>query len=259
MGEQTTKENKFKDPKLYLIALGMILLAAVLIVALLRDRWVSRDKNQITVMGEGKVAYQPDTATINLGMQINKAATSQEAMSQLNQKIAAIMAAVGKLGVQKDQIATSGYNVSPNYDYKNGSQTVSGYNAAETLAIKVEGVDKNSNLVGKITAAAGTVGSNQVEGIDYSISSLNNLQQEARIKAIEDARVKAQALAQAAGIKKLGPVVSWEDASNGPQPVPLYNKALMAPATSDAVVPPAQVPAGTQDVTVDVDVNFATH
>jgi uncharacterized protein YggE len=240
-----------------LIIVGMVLVAAVLVVALLRDRWVNQDKNQITVMGEGKVAYQPDTAVINLGMQINQAATSQEAMDQLNQKISDIISAVGKLGVQKDQIITSNYNVSPAYDYKNGSQTVTGYNANETLAIKVEGTDKNPDLVGKITAAAGTVGSNQVQGVDYSVSSLNNLQQEARIKAIEDARVKAQALAQAAGIKKLGPVVSWEDATNAPQPVPMYGNALAAQSGAGKSVVPAEVPSGTQEVTVDVNVNFA--
>ncbi|MDR3559380.1 MAG: SIMPL domain-containing protein [Candidatus Pacebacteria bacterium] len=257
--EETNGEfNSQRRKQAFVLTLvGMILVAVVLVMALFPGRGENQNKDRIMVMGEGKVSYQPDTATINLGMQINNTPTSDEAMNQLNTKIADIIAAVGKLGVQKDAITTSNYNVSPGYNYKDGSSTISGYNANETLAIKVEGADKNPDLVGKITAVAGTVGSNQVQGIDYSVSSLANLQQEARIKAIEDARTKAQALAQAAGIKKLGPVVSWQDASNAPQPVPMYSDALAMPAGAGKSVAPAQVPSGTQEVTVDVNVNFA--
>ena len=247
-----------KKQAFVLTLVGMILAAVVLVAAFFHDRGMNQSKDRITVMGEGKVAYQADTAVINLGMQINNVPMSDQVMNQLNQKIDDIIAAIGKLGVQKDQITTNSYNVSPAYDYKNGNQTVTGYNATETLAIKVKGTDKNPDLVGKITAAAGQVGSNQVQGVDYSISSLANLQQEARIKAIEDARTKAQALAQAAGIKKLGSVVSWEDATSAPQLQPLYENTLAASAGSEKSVVPAEIPAGTQEVTVDVNVNFAS-
>ena len=87
-----------------------------------------------------------------------------------------------------------------------------------------------------------------------------DLQQKARIAAIEDARSKAGALAAAAGIKNLGKVLSWyEDATNG-GPTPLYASDSVqgfggAPMASKTVSTPS-ISSGTQDIVIDMAVNF---
>lgn len=254
------KKGGKKKYFLALVALGFVLVAAIVIVALLRERLVNPTQNQITVYGEGKIEYVPDTATVTLGVRVDKAATAAEALSQMNDKIKKITDAVTALGVPISDIKTESYNLSPAYDYKDGTSKISGYNASQNLDIKARDVDKNTDLVNKIVAAAGDNGTNEVQGVSYFIDNPNDLRQKARIAAIADARSKAAALASAAGIKKLGKVLSWyEDApmSGG------NNYSLTADsaqgfggsAAPKAISTP-QISSGTQDIVVDMAVNF---
>ena len=52
----------WQNPHFILKVLGVILLALIIIIAILRDRWTLRDNNQVTVIGRGEVSYQPDEA-----------------------------------------------------------------------------------------------------------------------------------------------------------------------------------------------------
>jgi len=255
------EKKKRKKYFFFLVALGLILVAAVVIVSLLRERLVNPTQNQITVYGEGKVEYAPDIATVNLGVRVDKAATAADALTQMNDKIKKITDAVTALGIPMADIKTESYNLSPTYDYKDGVSSVSGYNASQNLDIKARGVDKNTELVNKIVAAAGDNGTNAVQGVNYAIENPNDLRQKARIAAIEDARSKAVALAEAAGIKKLGKVLSWyEDApmtggGNGYALSADSAQGFGGAAAPKAISTP-QISSGTQDIVIDMAVNF---
>jgi uncharacterized protein YggE len=67
-------------------------------------------------------------------------------------------------------------------------------------------------------------------------------------KAVEDARAKAQALADAGGFG-VGPVSVVTEQSSTPQPI--FERAAVAKAADSTPVEP-----GTQDVTADVTVTF---
>lgn len=258
--EKTGKKKYF----LVLVALGIVLAAVIVIISLLRERLVNPTQNQITVYGEGKVEYVPDTATVTLGVRVDKAATAADALTQMNDKIKKITDALTALGIPATDIKTESYSLSPAYDYKDGISNVSGYNASQNLDIKARGVDKNVDLVNKVVAAAGDNGTNAVQGVRYFIDNPNEMRQKARIMAIEDARSKAAALAQAAGIKKLGKVLSWyEDApmmggSNG------YAAATdsvqgFGGSTAPKAISTPQISSGTQDIVIDMAVNFETN
>lgn len=254
------KKGAKKKYLLALIALGFVLVAGIVIVALLRDRLVNPTQNQITVYGEGKIEYVPDTAKIILGVRVEKAAMAAEALSQMNDKIKKITDAVTAAGIPMADIKTESYNLSPAYDYKDGTSKISGYSASQNLDIKVKNVDKDTELVNKIVAAAGDNGTNEVQGVNYSIDNPNDLRQKARIMAIADARDKATALAAAAGIKKLGKVLSWyEDApmmsGNGYGVSTDSAQGFGGSAAPKAISTP-QISSGTQDIVVDMAVNF---
>ena len=254
--------DKRKKYSFALIALGLILVAAVAVVSLLRERLVNPTQNQIVVYGEGKVQYLPDTATVTLGVQVNKVTTAADALSQMNDKIKRITDALVALGLPTTDIKTESYNLSPAYDYKDGASVVVGYNASQNLDIKARGVDKNTDLVNKVVAAAGDNGTNVVQGVNYFLDNPNDLRQKARIAAISDARSKATALAAAAGIKHLGKVLSWyEDApvtGGGNYPMATDAQGLGGMAASKAISAP-QISSGTQDIVVDMAVNFETN
>ncbi|MEI7621622.1 MAG: SIMPL domain-containing protein [Candidatus Moraniibacteriota bacterium] len=252
-------KNKLKqllEAKALLVLVGILAITAIVVVSLLRERIVNPTQNQVSVVGQGKVSYQPDTATVTLGIQIDKASTADSALQQLNEKNARTMAALDGLGIKREDVQTQAFSLNPQYDYKDGVSTVAGYNANQKLTIKVVDIINNKDLLNQVVAVAGSAQANQVTGIEFSISNVNDLKQQARILAIADAKAKSGALAMAAGIK-LGKVENW------------YENFLQAPdlqnsnagfggsdmLSSKAIATP-QIPTGTQDIVVEMNLNY---
>lgn len=261
MDIKSNLKNCCKDSKAFLIFVGMLLIAGIIIVALVRERIVNPNMNQVTVYGEGKISYQADIAVITLGVQIDKAATPEEAMKLLNDKMKGIISAVKAVGIADADIKTKAFSLNPQYDFNDGVSKVSGYNANQQLEIKARDIDKNSEIASQVVAAANGAGANQVLSVSFDVSSLNNLKQQARIKAIEDARSKAQGLAKAAGIKRLKKVVGWhESLVQSPDMQNDYGfggstvseKSTMSARPSIA----PQIPSGNQEIIVNVGVNY---
>jgi len=59
---------------------------------------------------------------VTLGIIVNNTQTVQEAQSQINTVNNAIISAMEKLGIQKEDISTSNYSISPNYNYEIGAK-----------------------------------------------------------------------------------------------------------------------------------------
>lgn len=231
-------------------------MTAIIIVSILRDRIVNQQQNQVSITGQGRVSYQPDTAKISLGMQVDKAATAETALNQLNDKMNKILAGVEDLGIKKEDVKTEAYSLSPQYDYKDGVNKVSGYGANQKVEIKVSNIQDDKEIISKVITAAGIAGTNQVDGINFTVSNINDLKQQARILAIKDAKSKSAALAAAAGVK-LGKIEGWYE--NIIQPIegqPQGGYGGSDTMLSSKAVPSPQVPSGTQEVIVEVSLNY---
>ncbi len=249
--------KNWKNPKMILVLIGMLLIAGVVIVALIREKIVNPNLNQVTVNGEGKISYQPDIAIVNLGVQIDKAATAEEALRLLDEKMKGIIAAVKISGVADENVKTKTFSLYPQYEYKDGASKVFGYGANQQLEVKVQDIDKNSGSLSQVISAANGAGANQILNVNFDISSLNDLKQQARIKAIEDARSKANALAKAAGVKKLKKVVGWyENVVQSPDIQAGYGYGGMEKSLSSSMPAAPQVPSGNQEIIINVGVNY---
>ena len=148
---------KWKEPKIILIFFGIVLLAGVIIVSILRDAIVNQSESQVTVIGRGEVEFRPDIAKINLGVQVDKAPTAENALTQMNDKMNAIIQSVKVLGIPEEDIQTQEYSLSPQYDYKDGTSAISGYGASQRLVIKVRDIN-DSNLLNRVVAEASKAG-----------------------------------------------------------------------------------------------------
>ncbi len=240
-----------------LVVLGMLLLAGVVVVAILRDRIINKTYDQVSVLGRGKVVYQSDIAEINLGVQIDKVLKASDALAQLNNKINKVIPAIQALGIAPEDLQTQNYTLYAQYDYANNSSQLAGYNANQQLLVKVRNLKENPDRVGKVIAEATKAGVNQVNGINFEISNLEDLKQEARIKAIEDARNKAQALSQALGVK-LGSIASWwENIIQAPGYPSPYGYGIGGGGMGAGKLPstPA-VPVSSQEIVIEVNVSY---
>jgi len=206
------------------------------------------ERNTITVAGEGRVTTMPDIAKIEIGTVIEKPTVSAaqkentSIMNALNDKMSA-------LGVVKADVQTSNYTIQPMYDWNNGKQTLRGYQVAQNLRVKIRDLDK----VGDILGAAGELGVNQVGGIDFTVDQPDTIQQEARIKALENAKAKAEALTQVMGVKLVRVVSFGENVQE-----PVYNTAydLKAMNAVGGGAPAPSIQPGSAEYVVDENVTY---
>lgn len=233
---------------------AILALCAIIIVAMLRDKIVNNQFRQITAMGQGKVTYVPDTATVTLGVQIDKMPQADQALGTLNSRMDKVLAAIKAAGVPEADINTRNYSLVPQYDYKDNVSTVGGYNANQQLSVKIKDLQNNRALLNKVIAEAGKAGANQVNGINFEAANMDDIKQEARVKAIADAKSKAAGLAQAAGVR-LGKIMNWyENFVKGGTAYGSYYEGGIGGGGGGAPMP--QVSINDNEVIVEIGVSY---
>lgn len=240
-----------------IIVLGMLLLSAVIIVAILRDRIVNQPYREVQVVGTGKVAYTPDIAKVTLGVTVERA-SAQTALGDMSATIENVITAVEALGIHRDKIATHNLSVYPQYYYPTEAPAqVSSYVANQLLTIEIAIASSSPDLVGDVIQTASARGANQVQSVAFEASNLADLKQQATIEALEDARGRAKTLADAAGVR-LGKVYGWwaNPISIPGQPIPYYDQYGYGGDVRMEAGGGTVVPAGTAEIVIEVNLNY---
>ena len=166
---------------------------------------------ELSVVGEGKVDIVPDTATVQAGITA-ESKTVQEVEGKINEINNKIVSALEKLGIDKKDIKTSNYSINPSYNFTpNGRNNISGYTGNASLVITV----RKQELVSQVITAATEAGANQVYNSGFIVDDPATYREEARNKAIQNAKEQAQVLSKELGIK-LGRVVNIVESTPGP-------------------------------------------
>lgn len=204
----------------------------------------------ITVTGQGEASGAPDQAQINAGVQ-TLAPTVAEASRENQDVVDRIMAALKKLGVKEKDIQTANYSIWPEQQHDprgSGEITITGYRVNNTVNVTIENVEQ----VGKVLAAVTDAGANTVHGINFGVKDSKALEQRARAAAMADARERAEALAELAGVE-LGDVQTISMTAGGGYPVPMMGGRMeMAQSAS---VP--GISTGELSIFVQVQVSYA--
>ncbi|MCA1552820.1 MAG: SIMPL domain-containing protein [Chloroflexi bacterium] len=202
--------------------------------------------NVLTVSGIGRSNAAPDIARLTVGAEA-VGANVGTVMGEVNTKQAAIIAKLKALGVADKDIQTTNFNVSidrskpPTSGVPDGPLT---YRASNNAQITVRKLDQLSAIL----QAAVDAGANNVYGIQMSLADTTSIANEARTKAVADAKSKADALAKAAGLK-LGRIISISELNGGVVPGPVFRDS--------AVLSAAPIESGELQVNVQVQVVFA--
>lgn len=204
----------------------------------------------VTVTGTGEAQGAPDEAQINAGVQ--SVADTVVAASRDNEaKVRRIMQALAEQGIEEKDIGTTNYNIWPQQDFENGRPTVTGYQVSNAVVVTIKDIAK----VGDVLAAVTNAGANTVHGIHFGVSDTDALENQARERAMADARRRAESLAGLAGVE-LGEVVTLST-STGPNYRPMMESAAMRMST-DAAPTPTIAP-GQQSVSVHIQVTYTIH
>lgn len=193
---------------------------------------------QLTVNASGSIYAAPDQATVQLGVS-SQASTAAEALKQNNTDTAAVIDAIKKLGVDAKDISTSNFNVYPTYD--TSGTRINGYQVNNSVTVLIRDISASGTLLDQVV----TAGANNISGLSFGIADASQYQADARQKAIEAARAKAEAMAQAAGVT-LGDIISINESLNY-QPEMPFARGMVADA---AMTVPVET--GQQEVSVSV-------
>lgn len=156
-------------------------------------------ETKISVSGKGEVRVSADTAVISLGVNARDKDVLK-AQQKVNEAISAIRKALTEKGIKEENINTEYINIYALYDYQNDHERLSAYDASSTLAIKVTDMES----VGALIDTAFGAGANTLNGISFSASDTEDVETEAMKKAVQDAKKKAEILAEASGLKITG-------------------------------------------------------
>ncbi len=205
---------------------------------------------QISVSGEGKVSAVPDIAMLSFGVTTGRVPSAKTAMETLSKKMNAIVDAVKKQGVEDKDITTQQLSLNPVYDYTQSGQVPRGFEASQSLQVKVRDLDKIGTILGVVTDA----GANQAGGVSFTIDKPEQLQAQARSEAIKQAQDKAKVLADQLGVK-LGKIMQFSEGGNYGSPVPmmLRSDAMGKSAVESGPVP---VPVGEQEIQSNVTLTY---
>ncbi len=201
----------------------------------------------ITVSGSGKVYLTPDVATISIGVH-SEDENAARAVNDNNNQAKKVSEILLSMDVVEDDIQISNLNIflQQNYD-DSGNHIGTVYIVDNTVLVTVRELDQLGEIMGTVVEA----GANSIFGIQFDVSDKTQALSDARKAAVEDARVKAEELARAAGVT-LGDVQAINEFGGVPVPV-FEGKGGGGFDTTTAQVP---VSLGQLSLTVEVSVIY---
>ena len=155
----------------------------------------------VSVSGTGEVAAEPDLAQVTLGVEARRPALA-EARSEVSATVERVLALCKSLGIDPKRVNATRVQIQPEYSWneKDRKRVLLGYLVSRQVQVELRDLE----LLGTLLERAVDAGVNQVNDPVLDSSRRKDLERDALVKAVEDARLNADTLARAAGAS-LGP------------------------------------------------------
>lgn len=194
--------------------------------------------NVIVVSGQGQTTSLPDKATIQVSVE-NEGTTAAAALDANSKDTQKVLDRLKAEGVADTAIETASVVVYPNtnYDPDTKEERTTGYRAQNTVTVTFTDFE----LMADVFAAVTEAGADSVYGPSWQLSEDNPAVLTALAKAVENARIKAEALAQTQGVGLGDAIVITEGSVSTPYPV-YYDRQESAGGVDSSVTPPPLSP-----------------
>ena len=211
-------------------------------------RGVDHDEVLLQVVATGRTDTRPNEARFTAGVQ-TIAATAAAASTRNNEVMNRVTAALEKLGVKPDDIQTRQITLQRiEYGRDRGR-----FQANNTVEVRVRDLSRASQAIAATTEA----GANVLSGPNMTVADPEAATRAAYAQAYKSARARADAYAQAAGLK-VSRVLAIRDQGDGQNPIPYYGAAVGSVVTEQAAAaPPLRPGMTTSEVRVRVDFALA--
>lgn len=209
------------------------------------------ESRSIHVTGNGSVVGEPDMATLNLGVSVEKK-TVAEAREAAAVAMTAVIDALKANDIAENDIQTERFSIHPQYDYTENGRVLRGYRVNNTVSAKVRDLENLSEVIDAAAIAGGDIVI--VNSIQFMIEDTTPLQAQARSLAVKNAEAKAQTLAEAGGVILGKPITISETSRAVSPPIAYAEEAALAADSARSATP---IEAGELTVTVNVPIVYA--
>lgn len=177
---------------------------------------------QINVSGEGKIMVVPDEAVITIGV-TNSGTDAAEVKKENDVIIDKVIKFLKKTKISEKDYQTQRVYLNRNQDYRTKKYS---FTASQTMTIHLKDLSKYDEVIVGLT----DVGINNIQGVEFKSSKQEEYESKARIKAIADAKKKAEDYAGAADMYLGYPLMISDNTQNNNYPRPMYAMEMKAMA-----------------------------
>jgi len=231
------------------ILIGVLVLTYVAGVVINFKNLPGNEPRYLTVSGEGKVYTIPDIAAVDISI-INTGNEKSDIPTMIKKNAEKMNAFIGylkNLGIDEKDIKTTQYNLVPQYNWTEyQGQIFIGYKITNTILVKIRDFTK----IGDVLDGAANEEASSIGNVSFTVEDTEKAKQEARTKAIEQAKEKAQSMIKGTGLK-LGKVIDIQEGY-----YPVYNYSAMKGAGESAVPAVPQIEPGQQEVNITVNLTY---
>lgn len=195
----------------------------------------------VSVMGEGEIERAPDFAAIHVSVS-SAADTVGEAVETNNAATERALAHFAERGIPREDVQTAQFQVYETPERRNPDGSIiaePAFTAVHQLRVVTRDIDGIGALAGEILALETMT----FQSISWGLDRSDEARDEARRRAVADARRQAETLSEAAGVT-LGPIARISDAALSPglraemDAMPMMR---MSAASAVPIVPPASI------------------
>lgn len=208
------------------------------------------EQHTINVTGRGEIFITPDVANISFSVE-TMADKASAAVKENADKTSKVLKALKAQIDKDDKLSTTGYNLSPVYEYNNQTKKseFNGYRATNVIMVKTYNLNNLGNLIDSAAAA----GSNNIQGLSFDTTKRDEYRRDALVKAVEDAKTTAQTVTNAAGVQitkifQISPSYDY--------PIPVYRDFAVRGKAAYAEAASTPIEAGEISIKASVNMVF---
>ena len=185
---------------------------------------------RLDINATGEVTRVPDVAIITAGV-VSRSATASAALQDAADRMQRVLGALKRAGVADRDIQTSNVSLNPEYRYENNQPPqLVGYTATNNVSVRFRDIRSS----GKILDALVAQGANQINGPSLTLDKPEAALDEARARAVEIGRARAELYARSLGLRVVR-IVSVSDSGGAyapPPPAPMMMARAEKASTS---------------------------
>jgi len=211
----------------------------------------------IWVSGTGRIAVNPDIAILRLGIEAQEVSVA-EAQDSSSAAMEKVMTALSDSGVEEKDVQTQDFRIRQRtrWDDEQQQEVVIGYRVTNDVVAKIRDMEKIGDIIDAVVAAGGDY--TRIDDLNFSVEDPSAYYDEAREKAIDDAKGRAEKIADLAGVKLGDPTYINESASTPYLGGGMgYEMAAPTPAPAPTIIVQTALPISLGEVEITVNIQVA--